>query len=118
MKEIFRKFAELIGEFCGSPTGFVLFLLAIVISMVVGFIYDFSDTWQTIFDIGTNILFLLLLLLMQNTQNRESKIIHLKLNELLRAIEGARTGMVNLENQTDEDLERLAEEFARNHPEG
>ena len=118
MKEFFRKFAELTGEFSGSPTGFVLFLLAIVICLIVGFIYDFSDNWQAIFDIATNILFLLLLLLMQNTQNRESKIIHLKLNELLRAIEGARTGMVNLEHQTDEDLERLAEEFARNHPEG
>ncbi len=117
MKEFFRKFAELTGEFCGSPTGFVLFLLAIVICMIVGFIYDFSDNWQAVFDIAANILFLLLLLLMQNTQNRESKIIHLKLNELLRAIEGARTGLVNLENQTDEDLERLAKEFAHDHPE-
>ena len=85
MKEFFRKFAERTADFCGSPTGFALFLSAIAIWMIVGFVDDFSDKWQAVFDITTNIVFLLLLLLMQNTQNRESKIIHLKLNELLRA---------------------------------
>ncbi len=111
MNEIFRKFAEKTSEIAGSSWTFVGFLLLIVAWLAAGYALHFSEHWQALFDNATNILFLLLLLLMQNTQNRDSKVIHLKLNELLRAVEGARTGMVRLENLSDADLERLIGEF-------
>jgi low affinity Fe/Cu permease len=115
MNEIFRKFAEKTSEVSGSSWTFAGFLLAIMLWFVVGFFMHYSEQWQSLFDNSTNIIFLLLLLLMQNTQNRDSKVIHLKLNELLRAVEGARTGLVHLENLSDADLERLVGEFESLH---
>ena len=111
MNEIFRKFAEKTSGIAGSSWTFVGFLLVIIAWFAAGFVMGFPEHWQAFFDNGTNILFLFLLLIMQNTQNRESKVIHLKLNELLRAVEGARTGLVHLEDLSDADLARLGGEF-------
>src|SRR5205807_3784431 len=71
------------------------------------------DTWQLVINTATTIITFLMVFLIQNTQNRDAKAIHLKLDELIRAVEGARTGLVDLENCTDEELQRLHEAFQR-----
>src|SRR5689334_6434023 len=87
----------------------------IVVWAVTGPLFGFSDTWQLVINTVTTIITFLMVFLIQNTQNRDAKAIHLKLDELLRGVKGARTGMVDLEDMADEDLKRLQEEFKRLH---
>jgi len=75
--------------------------------------FNYSDTWQLFINTGTTIVTFLMVFLIQNTQNRETRIVALKLDELLRGVEGARTGLVELDHMSDEDLERVRQEFAR-----
>jgi low affinity Fe/Cu permease len=77
--------------------------------------FHYSDTWQLIINTGTTIVTFLMVFLIQNTQNRDAKAIHLKLDELIKGVKGARTGLVNLEQLSDADLERLHKEFERLH---
>lgn len=81
--------------------------------LISGPIFHFSETWQFFINDLTNIVTFLAVFLIQNTQNRDAKAIHLKLDELLRAIEGARTNLVNLEELSDEELESLQRQFMR-----
>jgi low affinity Fe/Cu permease len=83
--------------------------------LVAGPIAHFSNTWQLIINTGTTIITFLMVFLIQNTQNRDSKAIHLKLDELLRAVEDARTGLVDLEDLPEADLDRLQHEFEGLH---
>lgn len=80
-----------------------------------GTLFNFSNTWQLIINTGTTIVTFLMVFLIQNTQNREAEVTQLKLDELLRAVSQARTSMVNLEEFSEEELERLHEEFRRLH---
>jgi low affinity Fe/Cu permease len=75
--------------------------------------YNYSDTWQLVINTGTTIVTFLMVFLIQNTQNRDAKAVHLKLDELLRGVRGARTGLVHLEDLSEEELTRLGEEFER-----
>src|SRR3954454_21348836 len=116
------KLARLFGEAAnrtslagGGATTFILAGLVIMIWVVAGPIFGFSDTWQLIINTATTIITFLMVFLIQNTQNRDAKAIHLKLDELIRAVEGARTHLVDLENLTDEELDRLEREFRRIH---
>jgi len=79
--------------------------------------FHFSDTWQLVINTGTTIITFLMVFLIQNTQNRDAKAIHLKLDELIKGVGGARTGLVNLEQLSDDELEKLHKEFARLHKE-
>ena len=81
--------------------------------------FHYSDTWQLVINTGTTIITFLMVFLIQNTQNRDAKAIHLKLDELIRGVKGARTHLVELEELSDAELERLQEQFRRlrrNHP--
>ncbi len=111
MKNLFRRFSDWMDDLIGSPWTFVALLLFIMAWFVVGYIFDYPETMQIIFDNGTNILFLILLFLMQNSQNRDSRIIHLKLDELLRTNKDARTYLAGLDEMPEEELERLDTEF-------
>jgi low affinity Fe/Cu permease len=111
MNELFRKFAHKTSEAVGSPWAFTLAIVVIVAWAVTGPIFHYSDTWQLVINTGTTIVTFLMVFLIQKTQNRDSKAIHLKLDELIRCIKGARDEMVNLENLSDEELRRLQEEF-------
>ena len=113
MNEFFRKFASTTSDVVGSSWAFILAVLIIVVWAVTGPAFDYSDTWQLVINTGTTIITFLMVFLIQNTQNRDAKAIHLKLDELLRAVEGARTSMANLENMPDEELKRLQQEFRR-----
>jgi len=79
--------------------------------------FHFSDTWQLVINTGTTIITFLMVFLIQNTQNRDAKAIHLKLDELIKGVKGARTGLVNLEELSDQELENLHKEFERIHSE-
>jgi low affinity Fe/Cu permease len=82
---------------------------------VTGPLFGYSDTWQLVVNTATTIVTFLMVFLIQNTQNRDTRALHLKLDELIRGVQGARTAMVALENSTDEELADLPEEFERLH---
>src|SRR5687768_7175650 len=112
MKEAFRLFAEKTAQAAGTHWAFLLALITIIVWAVTGPYFGYSDTWQLVINTGTTIVTFLMVFLIQNTQNRETRIMALKLDELLRAVEGARTGFVNLDSMSDEALERVQKEFA------
>jgi len=113
MKEIFRRLAEKTAHAVGSYWAFLAALLTIVVWALTGPYFNYSDTWQLFINTGTTIVTFLMVFLIQNTQNRETRIVALKLDELLRGVEGARTGLVELDHMSDEDLELVRQEFAR-----
>ena len=115
MKDLFRKFAQAISHAVGSPWAFIIAVLIIVIWGATGPMFGYSNTWQLIINTGTTIVTFLMVFLIQNTQNRDAKAIHLKLDELLKGVKGARTGLVDLEELSDEALEELQREFRRLH---
>ncbi len=115
MRELFRKFAQMTSAAVGSSWAFILAVLVIVVWAATGPMFHYSDTWQLVINTGTTIITFLMVFLIQNTQNRDAKAIHLKLDELIKGVKGARTRLVNLEQLSDADLERLQKEFARLH---
>jgi len=115
VNNLFRKFAHKTSELVGSPWAFIVAAAVIVVWAIAGPIFHFSDTWQLTVNTGTTIITFLMVFLIQNTQNRDATAIHLKLDELIRGVKGARTGMVALEDLNDEQLARLKHEFDRMH---
>ena len=113
MNELFRRFSNRVSEVTGTPWAFVVAVLVILLWGTTGPAFHYSDTWQLIINTGTTIVTFLMVFLIQNTQNRDAKAMHLKLDELIRSLEGARNSMVDLENCTDEELAKLQEAFAR-----
>jgi low affinity Fe/Cu permease len=111
MNEFFRRFSSWASDVVGSSWAFLVAAAIIVTWAVTGPLFQFSDTWQLIINTGTTIVTFLMVFLIQNTQNRDAKAIHLKLDELLRAVESARTAMVDLEDCNDEELECLQRQF-------
>jgi low affinity Fe/Cu permease len=113
MQEAFREFANQVSEAMGSPWAFIAAALLIIVWAISGPLFGFSETWQLVINTGTTIITFLMVFLIQNTQNRDAKAMHLKLDELLRSVEGARTSMVDLEDLSDEELKKLQAEFQR-----
>lgn len=113
MRHRFRKLADRIADAAGSPWAFMGALGLTVVWLILGPIFHFSDTWQLVINTATTIVTFLMVFLIQNTQNRDTKAIHLKLDELLRGVKGARTSMVDLEDLSDDELDRLKREFER-----
>ncbi len=111
MQDFFHKVAQKISNAVGSPWAFMLAILIIVVWGVSGPIFHFSDTWQLVINTGTTIVTFLMVFLIQNTQNRDAKVIHLKLDELIRATKGARNHLVDLEDLTEEEIKHLEQEF-------
>ncbi|HEU5089085.1 MAG TPA: low affinity iron permease family protein [Roseiflexaceae bacterium] len=113
MNDLFRKFAIKTSELVGSPWAFMAAALMVIIWALSGPFFDYSDTWELVINTATTIVTFLMVFLIQNAQNRDAKALHLKLDELIRAVEGARNGLVDLEDLTDEELARLQQEFER-----
>ena len=103
----FRKIAKWTSWIVGRPAAFVIALLVIVVWAVTGPIFRFSDTWQLVINTGTTVVTFLMVFLIQNTQNRESAAVQLKLDELIRCMEGAHNALLDLEELEQEDLERI-----------
>ncbi|MFY9620248.1 MAG: low affinity iron permease family protein [Pyrinomonadaceae bacterium] len=117
MKDIFRKFAQAASRAVGSPWAFIIATVILVVWAVTGPLFGYSDTWQLVINTGTTIITFLMVFLIQNTQNRDAKAIHLKLDELLKGVKGARTSLVDLEDLTDEQLDELQGYYERLHKE-
>lgn len=111
MNEYFRKFAHKISVATGSPWAFILAFLIVLIWLATGPLFNFSDTWQLVINTGTTIITFLMVFLIQNTQNRDSKAMHLKLDELIRSIETARNSMLDLEDSSDDAIKTMDKEF-------
>jgi low affinity Fe/Cu permease len=115
MREAFRRFATRTSEWVGTPAAFVIGLTLVVVWALTGPLFGYSDSWQLVVNTATTIVTFLMVFLIQATQNRDAKAIHLKLDELIRGVQGARTALVALENLTDDELAELQEEFDRLH---
>src|SRR5437870_4646877 len=113
VRDAFRVFARRSSEVLGSAWAFIIALIIIVIWGITGPTFHYSDTWQLIINTGTTIVTFLMVFLIQNTQNRDAKAVHLKLDELIRALKGARNNLVDLEGLSDEELKKLETEFIR-----
>lgn len=111
MKKFFRKISTKVSQIMGSPFSFMFAVMVIVIWASTGSLFDYSDTWQLMINTGTTIVTFLMVFLIQNTQNRDTKAIQIKLDELVRAAKGARNSLVNIENVDDGELDSLQEEF-------
>jgi low affinity Fe/Cu permease len=107
----FHRFAHKTSEIVGNPWTFIAAFLIIIGWAILGPICGFSDTWQLVINTATTIVTFLMVFLIQNTQNRDAKAIHLKLDELLRAGKGARNKLIDLEDCTDEELSKIEEQF-------
>jgi low affinity Fe/Cu permease len=112
-QDSFRHFARKSSEVLGSPWAFISAIFVIVVWGLTGPAFHFSDTWQLIINTGTTIVTFLMVFLIQNTQNRDAKAVHLKLDELIRAVQGARNQLVDLEKLSDDELKKLEEQFTR-----
>ena len=113
VNDLFRIFARRSSIVLGSAWAFTLAIVIILIWGLTGPTFHFSDTWQLIINTGTTIVTFLMVFLIQNTQNRDSKAVNLKLDEVIRAIKGARNELVNLESLSDADLMKLEKQFKR-----
>ena len=108
----FVHFAKWIARAAGHPRSFVLALLTILIWAVLGPLYHFSDTWQLVINTSTTIVTFLMVFLIQNTQNRDSEAIHLKLDELIRCIEGAHNALLDVEELNEKDFAQIRRRYA------
>ncbi len=113
MNQWFRNFSINAANALGSSWMFILNVILIAVWLAAGPFADYSDSWQLLVNTGTTVLTYLAVFLIQNTQNRDAKAIHLKLDELIKGVEGARTHLVNLENLTDDELDNLQAEFEK-----
>jgi low affinity Fe/Cu permease len=115
MNEIFRKVSYHVSKVMGTGYAFIVATLLIIVWLVSGPVFNFSDTWQLVINTTTTIVTFLMVFLIQNTQNRDTKAVHLKLDELLRSGRGARNIMIEVENLSDEELELMHNEFTKLH---
>jgi len=113
LNESFRRFSAYAASVLGSPWLFVINVVLILIWLVSGPFFHFSDTWQLLVNTATTVFTYLAVFLIQNTQNRDAKAVHLKLDELISSVAGARNRLVDLEDLSDEELAQLQDQFRR-----
>src|ERR1043166_4948162 len=113
LNESFRRFSAYAASVLGSPWLFVINVVLILIWLVSGPLFHYSDTWQLLVNTATTVITYLAVFLIQNTQNRDAKAVHLKLDELISTVGGARNRLVDLQNLSDDELEDLQEQFQR-----
>jgi low affinity Fe/Cu permease len=110
-RSFFDRFAKAVSRFTGHPVAFAVAAAIIAVWIVCGPIFGFSDTWQLVINTATTIVTFLMVFLIQNTQNRESSAIQLKLDELIRASGRAHNGLLDLEELSDRELEAFRQEY-------
>ena len=113
LSDWFSRFANHMATIVGSPWAFIVAAATIIAWAATGSIFHFSNTWQLIVNSLTNIVTYLVVFIIQNTQNRDSVAINLKLDELILSIREARNDMVNIESLSDEELQRLSKRYER-----
>lgn len=121
---LFTRFAKAAAHVTGKPVTFIIAASIVVIWAVVGPFFGFSDTWQLVINTGTTIITFLMVFLIQNTQNRDTEALQIKLDEIIRSIKGARNEMLDLEDMDEKELDQIRKEYleladhAREHLEG
>jgi low affinity Fe/Cu permease len=113
LADFFRQFAHRSSTLFGSPWAFIAATLLIIGWAATGPFFNFSDTWQLVINTGTTVVTFLMVFLIQSTQNRDAKALHLKLDELIRALGPARNRLLDLEEMSDEELRALEREFKK-----
>jgi len=113
VSESFRRFSRAVSSSVGSPVTFVIAILLVILWAVLGPAFHYSDTWQLTINTGTTIVTFLVVFLIQNTQNRDARALHLKLDELIHAIGKARNRLIDCEDLSDEELHRFELELRR-----
>src|SRR6201994_3036780 len=106
-KNLFEKFANWATNATGSSAAFIIAIVVIIVWAVTGPLFKYSDTWQLVINTGTTIVTFLMVFLIQKTQNKDSKAVHLKLNEILASHQGASNRMVDIEDLTEKELDQL-----------
>ena len=111
MSELFSRAAQWTSRHCGTPSAFALAIAVILVWAITGPVFNYSDTWQLIINTGTTIVTFLMVFLIQNTQNRDTAAVQLKLDELIRVTENARNNLLALDKLTDAELDAMREKF-------
>lgn len=111
MEKFFRKFAQKTSKVMGTPWAFIIATVIIIIWAITGPLFDFSDTWQLVINTSTTIVTFLMVFLIQNTQNRDSKAINIKLDELINTYRQANNELLDLDDLTDEQIDKLENHF-------
>ena len=109
----FSRLAKWTAHTTGHPLAFALAALTICVWLISGPVFGFSDTWQLVINTGTTIVTFLMVFLIQNTQNRDSAAVHLKLDEVIRCLKGARNDLIDLEELSEAELDRLQRQFVK-----
>ena len=113
LSDEFHEVAKMLAGVVGSPWAFIGSLVIVIVWSATGPLFNYSNTWQLIINTGTTIVTFLMVFLIQNTQNRDAKAIHLKLDELIRSIQGARNTLIDLEEMSEQELDRLQRQFGK-----
>ncbi len=112
-RTIFETFAGACTRFTGSTSAFMIALAIVVAWLVTGPLFDFSDTWQLVINTGTTIVTFLMVFLIQRSQNKDSRAVHLKLNELVASLHGPSNRLIDVEAMTEEELLQLSKYYKR-----
>lgn len=113
MNDLFRRWAARTATLAGSPGAFLIALGVVLVWLITGPVFHFSDTWQLVINTGTTIITFLMVFLIQNAQNRDATAMHLKLDELIRTGKDASNSMIDIENLSDDELRLLQKSFQR-----
>ena len=111
LNHIFRIFAKWAAWATGHPLAFVTAVGVVLVWAITGPMFGFSDTWQLVINTGTTIITFLMVFLIQNTQNRDTAAMHIKLDELIRAVEGAHNALLDLEEMEDSDIDAMRKDY-------
>jgi len=109
----FTQFSQFAAQFTGRPTTFIVAVSVIVVWAVTGPLFGYSDTWQLVINTGTTIVTFIMVFVIQNTQNRDTAAMHIKIDELIRVSRGARNVLLDLEELDDKDLEGIRQDYER-----
>jgi len=113
LSQMLERFSRTATEATGTSTAFILALLVIIVWLVTGPLFKFSDTWQLVINTGTTIVTFLMVFLIQRSQNKDALAIHLKLNEIVAALEGASNRLIDVEDLTEDEIKTLHKHYQR-----
>jgi low affinity Fe/Cu permease len=113
LSQLLEKFSHRVTQACGTSSAFIIALLVVIVWLITGPIFEFSDTWQLVINTGTTIVTFLMVFLIQRTQNKDALAIHLKLNEIVAALEGASNRLIDVEDLNEDEIKTLHTHYRR-----